>query len=122
MHTTLYPTHRARPLRRTTFDILALFALLTVLGSILLLAGWSFWHTGRIYTGVSVGGVPVGGLTRAEAYQRLSETLYQFPLPPVMLVFEDQQWPLSTTQVRASADLPCRQSRLPPRTERFAAA
>lgn len=106
MHTTLYPTHRARPLRRTTFDILALFALLTVLGSILLLAGWSFWHTGRIYTGVSVGGVPVGGLTRAEAYQRLSETLYQFPLPPVMLVFEDQQWPLSTTQVRASADLP----------------
>lgn len=105
MHTTLYPTHRTRPLRRTTFDMLALFALLSFFAAVMLLAGWSFWHTGRIYTGVGVGGVQVGGLTRAEAHQRLNETLYQFPLPPVTLVHENQQWPLATTQVRASADL-----------------
>ena len=85
--------------------MLAIFALLALFAAIMLLASWGFWHTGRIFTGVSVGGVPVGGLTRAEAYKRLNETLYQFPLPPVTLIYENQQWPLATTQVRVSADL-----------------
>jgi vancomycin resistance protein YoaR len=78
---------------------------LLLFAAIALFAGWSFWHTGRIYTGVNVGGVQLDGLTRTQAYKRLNETLYQFPLPPVTLVYDNQQWPLETTQVRARADL-----------------
>ncbi|HHY56388.1 MAG TPA: hypothetical protein GYA08_13250 [Chloroflexi bacterium] len=105
MQTTLYPPRRPQALRRTTFDLLALFVLLLFLIALLLVAGWGFWHTGRIYTGVSVGGVPLGGLTRVEAIKRLNERLYQYPLPPVTLVYAQQQWPLETSQVRARADL-----------------
>lgn len=105
MQTTLYPPRRPETLHRTTFDLLALFALLLLLGALLAAAGWGFWHTGRIYTGVSVGGVSLGGLTRAEALKRLNTTLYQYPLPPVTLVHDQQRWPLETAQVRASADL-----------------
>ncbi|HAJ34336.1 MAG TPA: hypothetical protein DCL15_01405 [Chloroflexi bacterium] len=105
MQTTLYPPRRRETLHRTTFDLLALFTLLFFLGGVLTAAGWGFWHTGRIYTGVSVGGVSLGGLTRAEALKRLNATLYQYPLPPIMLVYDQQQWPLETARVRANADL-----------------
>jgi vancomycin resistance protein YoaR len=105
MQTTFYPPRRPEALRRTAFDLLALFALLLFLGALIAAASWGFWHTGRIYTGVSVGGVPLGGLTRAGALKRLNETLYQYPLPPVTLMYDQQQWPLETSQVRASADL-----------------
>ena len=105
MQTTLYPARRSQPLRRTGFDLLALFALLLLFAAVMLAAGWGFWHTGRIYTGVTVGGAPLGGLTRTEAYKRLNETLYQYPLPPVTLAHDAVQWPLETTQVRARADL-----------------
>lgn len=105
MQTTLYPSRRPVLLRRTAFDLLALFALLLFLSALIAAASWGFWHTGRVYTGVSVGGTPLGGLTRTEAVKRLHETLYQYPLPPVTLVYDQQQWPLETAQVRASADL-----------------
>jgi vancomycin resistance protein YoaR len=105
MQTTLYPPRRPERLHRTAFDLLALFALLLFLSAVIAAAGWGFWHTGRVYTGVSVGGTPLGGLTRTEAVKRLHETLYQYPLPPVTLMYDQQQWPLETAQVRASADL-----------------
>jgi vancomycin resistance protein YoaR len=105
MQTTLYPPRRPERLHRTAFDLLALFALLLFLSAVIAAAGWGFWHTGRVYTGVSVGGTPLGGLTRAEAVKRLHEILYQYPLPPVTLMYDQQQWPLETAQVRASADL-----------------
>ncbi len=105
MQNALTPSRRIDPIRRTGFDLAALFLLLLLFAAIALFAGWSFWHTGRIYTGVNVGGVQLDGLTRTQAYKRLNETLYQFPLPPVTLVYDNQQWPLETTQVRARADL-----------------
>jgi len=58
-------------MRRTVFDLIGIWLLLALLCAITLPAIWQFWHANRIYTGVSVGGVPVGGLTRAEAIQRL---------------------------------------------------
>ncbi|MCL4828514.1 MAG: VanW family protein [Caldilinea sp.] len=104
MQQVLYPSHRTR-IRRTALDMTVILLLLTAFAAATLVAAWGFWHTGRIYTGVSVGGAPIGGLTRAEAYRRLNETLYQYPLPPVTLVHDGAQWPLPTTQVRARADL-----------------
>ncbi len=50
-----------------------------------LFAGWQFWHTDRIFSGVRVAGVPVGGETRASALLRLHRELTPYPLPPVYL-------------------------------------
>ncbi len=48
-------------------------------------AGWQFWHTDRIFSGVRVAGVPVGGETRASALLRLHRELTPYPLAPVYL-------------------------------------
>ena len=106
MQTSLYPPASTRPrMRRTVFDLVALWLLLALLCAITLPAIWQFWHTNRIYTGVSVGGVPVGGLTRAEAIQRLQADLYTYPLPPVVVDYQGRQWPLQTAQASAGANL-----------------
>jgi vancomycin resistance protein YoaR len=104
MQGTYYPRTTVR-LRRTVLDYVALLALLTLFFVVMLAAAWQFWHTNRIYTGVTVGGVPVGGLTRAEAGKRLHEQLYAYPLPPVSVAYAGQQWPLPMLQVQARADL-----------------
>ena len=104
MQTTLTSSQR-HSVRPSALDLLAIFLLLLGFAAIVLLASWGFWHTGRIFTGVTVGGVALGGLTRGEAYQRVNERLYHFPLPPVTLVYDGRQWPLDTTQVSAHADL-----------------
>ncbi|MDE0078266.1 MAG: VanW family protein [Caldilineaceae bacterium] len=48
-------------------------------------AGWQFWHTDRIFSGVRVAGVPVGGETRASALLRVHRELTPYPLAPVFL-------------------------------------
>ncbi len=48
-------------------------------------AGWQFWHTDRIFSGVRVAGVPVGGETRAVALLRLHRELTPYPVAPVYL-------------------------------------
>ena len=48
-------------------------------------AGWQYWHTDRIFSGVRVAGVPVGGETRASALLRLHRELTPYPLAPVYL-------------------------------------
>ena len=48
-------------------------------------AGWQFWHTDRIFSGVRVAGVPVGGETRASALLRLHRELTPYPLAPVYI-------------------------------------
>ncbi|MYC97246.1 MAG: hypothetical protein F4X14_20000, partial [Caldilineaceae bacterium SB0661_bin_32] len=48
-------------------------------------AGWQFWHTDRIFSGVRVAGVPVGGETRASALLMLHRELTPYPLAPVYL-------------------------------------
>lgn len=92
-------------MRRTAFDLIGIWLLLALLCAITLPAIWQFWHANRIYTGVSVGGVPVGGLTRAEAIQRLQSSLFAYPLPPVVVDYQGRQWPLQTAQASARADL-----------------
>ena len=59
------------------------------------MVSWQFWHTNRIFTGVTVAGVPIGGMTRAGAITRLNQTLQTVPLPPVSLSYQGRQWPLS---------------------------
>ena len=77
-------------------------ALVAAIGAV---AGWHFWHTDRIFSGVRVAGVPVGGETRATALLRLHKELTPYPLAPVFLEHEGRQWALGTKSLTPEADL-----------------
>ena len=82
------------------------------------LAGWQLWHTDRIFSGVRVAGVPVGGETRASALLRLHKELTPYPLAPVFLELSpettdgvgaaraaDRRWALGSDLLEPEADL-----------------
>ncbi|MBX3051083.1 MAG: VanW family protein [Caldilineaceae bacterium] len=106
MQTTL-PTYRARPVpfRRSAGDFVAIWAVVAALSVLAAVAGWQFWHTDRIFTGVQVAGVPVGGMTRSAAILHLSRELRSFPVAPLPIEFEDRTWTLSSDQFNAQPDL-----------------
>ncbi len=68
---------------------LLLVAVLAFLGVFGLLLAYEAWCADRIYPGVWVGEVPVGGLRPEEAAHRLQERL---ALPPVHLVGPERAW------------------------------
>ena len=84
--------------------MLALSLLLLTSALFLLLAGWGLFHTYRIYPGIHIDGVAVGGLTRSEAYRLLTESRLPFPLPPILLEHAGQLWTLPTSQLSAQPD------------------
>jgi vancomycin resistance protein YoaR len=91
--------------RRTSADFAVLWLIIVVMIGVGLFAGWQFWHTDRIFTGVTVDGVPVGGMTRARAMEQLNARLTPYPFPPVRLEYEGKQWILSSAQVTPRVDL-----------------
>ncbi len=105
MESTLYPPRSARPLKRNALDFLAILALLLIFLMLVLSASWQFWHANRIYSGVTIGGLPVGGQTRAAALMMLRRELYTYPLPPVAVTYDGHEWPLEASQVRADVNL-----------------
>ena len=68
-------------------------------------AGWQFWHTDRIFSGVHVAGVPVGGETRTAALLLLHKELTPYPLAPIFLEHEGRQWALGTKLLTPQAEL-----------------
>ncbi len=97
-----FPTDRTpgqpmgRPrLQRTPLDFVAIFFALLLVTGLIALGTWQFWHAQRIYGGVTIGDVPVGGLTRAAAMQQLSAQPVDAPLPTVSLRYAGEQWPLA---------------------------
>ncbi len=95
----------ARPLRRNLLDYLALALLLALLLGLSTLMLYQFWHVNRIYTGVNVAGIPVGGLSRAVAHATLQQELGAYPLPPVTLVQSGDRFAIDPLEVRAEVDL-----------------
>lgn len=104
---TTFPTHRPRTfaLRRSGADFLIIWLCVAILSAVGLYAGWQFWHTDRIFTGVRVAGVPIGGETRASALLRLNRELSPYPLAPIVLAHEDRQWALGAAQLAPQPDL-----------------
>lgn len=90
---------------RSPFDFAALFLLLLLLLLVATLLVWQFWHTNRIFGGVQIADVPIGGLTRAQALAELTQNLQEYPVPAVSLYYGDQQWPLPTAQLQTHSDL-----------------
>ena len=81
-----------------------LFVGLLLLALLVAALGWQYWHADRVYSGVTVAGVPVGGLTHAEAIARLNRTVVRQPLPPMLVTYGDRQWPVAAGQATATID------------------
>jgi vancomycin resistance protein YoaR len=94
-----------RRLERTPFDFAALFLLLLILLITATLLIWQFWHTNRIFSGVQINGVLVGGLTRAQALDELARYRREYPAPAVSLYYGGQQWPIPAAHLQMHADL-----------------
>jgi vancomycin resistance protein YoaR len=122
MQTTAYPRRRTTyrsPARieRSPLDFATIFFGLILITLIIGAFIWQFWHANRIYTGIHVAGVPIGGLTRADAVQTLNQDLHAYPVPSVSVIHDEQRWPLldeaavastggaTTPQLHAEVDL-----------------
>ena len=104
-------TARGRPPSGVEYILIWLcVAIVAIAGAF---AGWQFWHTDRIFSGVRVAGVPVGGETRASALLRLHRELTPYPLAPVFLELSpettdgaaDRRWALGSDLLEPEADL-----------------
>jgi vancomycin resistance protein YoaR len=92
-------------IRRTPADFAVIFAGLLLLAALALIVGWQVWHIQRVYGGVTVAGVPVGGLTRSAALARVSESLARYPLPSISVTDGVRQWPITGDDLRVTANL-----------------
>jgi vancomycin resistance protein YoaR len=91
--------------RRSPVDFAIIFGLVMVCALVAATVGWQVWHTNRIYSGVTVAGVPVGGLTRAAALAQVSDSLWRYPLPSVSVTYGGRQWSITGDDVHVSTDL-----------------
>lgn len=102
------PVHRVqRTHRPSRFGFL--FFLIIVLGLLLLAAvsliAWHQWrYSDKIYPGISVAGMPVGGLTVEEASSAIHDALTPYPGPDVTVRFGDRSWVLSSETLGVSVD------------------
>jgi vancomycin resistance protein YoaR len=91
--------------RRTPVDFGVIFSLVMLCAVVVAVAGWQIWHTNRIFSGVTIAGVPVGGLSRSAAYDRVSDSLSHYPLPTIDITYGNRQWAITGDDVRVSTDL-----------------
>ncbi|MDQ3695404.1 MAG: peptidoglycan binding domain-containing protein [Chloroflexota bacterium] len=61
-------------------------------------------HTGQVFEGVSVAGVPVGGLTEADARQRVDERFRDYAGAQLTLVHDDETFSLAPNAIGARLD------------------
>lgn len=105
MHAIAASPSAMRRIRRSPLDFGVLFMLLVVLSGVGAAASWQMWHAGRIFTGVSVDGVQLGGMTRSQALRHLQAQPAQNSLPVVSVTHSDKRWVLSTANLGGAVDL-----------------
>lgn len=105
MSVTFAVPRRAPRIRRNTGDFAAIFAMVLCTVILALPLGWQVWHSRRVFTGVTVAGIDVGGVSRAAALARLHETLLSAPLPAISVEHAGRQWAITATDARATSDL-----------------
>jgi vancomycin resistance protein YoaR len=87
---------KRRDLELTASVVRSLFVIAAVLtiGLMLGAAMYGLSHSNRIYEGVTIAGVEVGGMTRSEARAAIREELSTFNAKPVLLVSDDMEFSL----------------------------
>lgn len=99
--------HTPMPQRRARLGCLyplMMTAGLLLLAAVSLLAWYQWRYSDKIYPGVSVAGVPLGGLTVDEAASAVTDALTPYPGPDVTLRFGDRQWVLSASDLGVYVD------------------
>lgn len=91
----------AANLFRNLFLVVLIAMLATIVGAAL----YGLSHSNRIYEGVSVGGIEVGGMTRSEARAALRDQLRASTSEPIILTNGDQQFSLDPGAAGISVDL-----------------
>lgn len=115
MQSTISPTPRSFPgypqdaatasIQRSAADFAGIFVLLLLAFLVMGTISWQFWHVNRIYGGVAIAQVAVGGMTRAQALQALETRVTGQASPAVSLTYGEQQWPLPAETLHGTPDL-----------------
>ncbi len=77
---------------------------LLLLAAVSLLAWYQWRYNDKVYPGVSVAGVPLGGLTVGEAESAVADALTPYPGPDITLRYGDRQWVLSPGDLGVAVD------------------
>jgi len=86
-------------------DFGIIFSLVMVCAIVASVVGWQVWHTNRIFSGVTIAGVPVGAMSRSAAFDRVNDSLARYPLPTISVTYNSRQWPITGDDVHVSIDL-----------------
>jgi vancomycin resistance protein YoaR len=94
-----------------SFDAVAHAASLALLVAVLFLSAgvvglalYGYSHANRIYEGVTVGGVPIGGLTQTEARARLEARFGEYIETPLIVVVDGKEYRLDLSSTGAALD------------------
>ncbi len=85
--------------------VLVLGVFLFLLAGSLLVGIYQIWYSGRIFPGIAIQGVSVGGLTRMQAAQYLSSHFELAPADSITLWYSDNPVEVSPAQLGLSLDL-----------------
>ena len=95
------------PPSRPRFDIWVFFLLaigVLVLAGVATLTLHELRYGDRVYEGVEVAGIPLGGLTIDEAADAIRDGLTPFPGETITLRYGDRTWSLSPSDLGVSVD------------------
>ncbi len=71
----------------------------------LIAANAAFMFNDEIYSGVTVGDIPVGGLSEQAAQQKILSTIKDHTgKPSIILTYQNQSWPISSDDIELSID------------------
>jgi lipoprotein-anchoring transpeptidase ErfK/SrfK len=99
-----WPTIRGAQVRTKSFILVAAFlAVVVVLGGALY--AYDHARANEITPGVQVGGIPLGGLTRAQAQARLENEIMRPLERPIVIHHANKTWKLGAGEARIRADL-----------------
>ena len=85
----------ARSQRTSLITLILLWVLIPALVLLFLLVRFEWAYRDKIYPGVQVMGIDLGGMTWDQAHQTLTQAASHYTPPPLALRHEDQIWPLS---------------------------
>ena len=85
--------------------VLVLGAFLFLLAGSLLVSFYQIWYSGRIFPGIAIQGVSIGGLTRMQAAQYLSSHFELAPADSITLRYADNPVEVTPAQLGLSLDL-----------------
>lgn len=89
---------------RFLLALLAVVVWLAALAAVGAVAWYQNQHAGRIFQGVSMRGIDLGGLSLAEAQTVLETAFDPYPMAPVVVRYGDQSWTLTAKDLGVNFD------------------